>query len=189
MRCLTLNASFEPLTMVPVRRALRPRVSPHRYSHCKSNLRQIGLACLMWADDHGERFPDSLAQLVPDYVDNPRIFSCDRAPSRWQDFQNGPVTEESSSYEYLPGRVAALPGDFILAFDKSADHHGGAGFNVLFCDAHVEWRRASGLERFNKLLDAQEEVVRALGSGRGDYQEAMRKYRQIERKLEGGGHE
>ncbi len=172
-----------------IRRALQPRVPPRMRSRCKRNLREIGLACHAWADDHDDRFPPNLESLVPDYVDNPRVYSCPSAPSRWQDFNGGLVTEESSSYEYLPGRVATLPGDFFLAYDRSLDNHGGAGFNVVYCDAHVEWRNVSGVEKFNKLLDAQEEVVKAINSDSGDYEQALRKYRQIEREVEAGGNE
>lgn len=35
---------------------------------CKSNLKNIGTACEMWAEDHGGRFPERLDLLVPDYL-------------------------------------------------------------------------------------------------------------------------
>jgi prepilin-type processing-associated H-X9-DG protein len=124
----------------------QPPREGHRISACRSNLRQIGLACHMWADDHGERYPPDLQALVPNYLDDPRTFNCPRT---------------ASGYEYLPNRWAELPGYFFLAFDRRL-HNNGAGFNVLYCDAHTEWWNASRLEEFNALLAAQEEVFERL---------------------------
>jgi prepilin-type processing-associated H-X9-DG protein len=136
----------------------RVRESARRAS-CKSNLRQIGLAAHMWADDNDEKFPPDLKSLYPDYVDNAKIYSCPSSRSTYRDFESGNVTARSSSYAYLPGRAVVFPGTFVLAYDKSADNHNGGGFNVLYCDAHVEWWRATRLAEFNKLLDAQDKVV------------------------------
>jgi len=126
-----------------------------RRATCKSNLRQIGLACHMWADDNNEKFPPDFASLVPTYIDNPKVFGCPSVRG------SGGVAAgpDDSDYTYVPGRDAALPGDFILAYDKHTDNHRGDGFNVLYCDAHVEWRRSAQLKEFNKLLDAQDAVV------------------------------
>jgi len=116
---------------------VRPRGRP---GQCKANLRQIGLACHIYADDNDEEFPPDLAHLYPALVDNAKVFSCPSRPSSYKDFTLGPaaVGERSSSYVYLPGRWPALPGDFFLAYEK-IENHGGAGFNVLYVDAHVEW--------------------------------------------------
>ncbi len=147
-----------------------------RRATCKSNLRQIGLGGHMWADDNNEKFPPDFRSLMPNYIDNPKVFSCPSSPSSYQDFVAGTVTEASSSYAYLPGREAYLPGDFVLAYDKNVDNHGGAGFNVLFCDAHVEWRRATSLEEFNRLLDAQDAVVKAIKENPEDREEILQEY-------------
>ena len=48
-----------------------------RRATCKSNLRQIGLAILMYAEDSDGRFPPNFAALYPTYVDNPKVFSRD----------------------------------------------------------------------------------------------------------------
>ena len=44
---------------------------------CKSNLKNIGTACEMWATDHQGRYPDRLEVLVPDYLRS--IPECPRA--------------------------------------------------------------------------------------------------------------
>jgi prepilin-type processing-associated H-X9-DG protein len=131
-------------------------------AHCENNLRQIGLACHMYADDYDEKFPPDFKSLVPDYVESPEIFSCPSGPSSWQDFADGTATAESSSYEYLKGRDPLMPADFVLAYDRNLDHH-KEGFNVLFCDAHVEWWHQSRLKEFNELIKAQEAAAEKIG--------------------------
>ncbi len=155
--CLGL-AAFGLLLGLMLPAVSRVRESARRAS-CKSNLRQIGLGIHMWADDNDEKFPPDLKSLYPDYVDNPRVFSCPSSRSTYRDFESGNVTASSSSYAYLPGREAVFPGSFVLAYDKSADNHSGDGFNVLYCDAHVEWWSAKRLKEFNDLIDAQDAVV------------------------------
>lgn len=139
------------------RRATRPSACHvGRMCTCKSSLRQIGLGCVMYAEDHGGKFPPDLRTLVPDYIDNPRVFSCPSNPSEWRDFlPGGWVTEASSSYVYLPGRTAEMSGDTILAYDRQ-ENHSHAGRNVLFVDAHVEWWSAEREAEFGEKLRKQQ---------------------------------
>ena len=111
-----------------LRRAIRPPRGGCGRSHCGSNLQQIGLACHMWADENDGKYPDSLAQLMPLYVDNPKLYICRTARGKGLP---GP------HYRYVPGLVATTPGDHILAYEDPANH-GAGSFYVLFADAHVE---------------------------------------------------
>ncbi len=124
-----------------------------RRATCKSNLRQLGLAIHMWADDNDEKFPPTanLKLLVPNYIDNPKVFKCPSGHASYMDFVKGKVTARSSSYVYLPGRAATTPGWVIIAYGKLENHK--VGRNVLYADAHVEWRRAG--RRFDRELAAQ----------------------------------
>jgi len=126
---------------------------------CRGNLRQIGLAINGYSVDYDGEFPPTFRELYPDYVNNPKLFSCPAKRSKYtKDFVSGKVGERSSSYVYLPGRFVALPGDFILAYDKP-DNHDGDGINVLFLDVHVAWRKmdtANARANFQKELAEQE---------------------------------
>lgn len=52
---------------------------------CASNLRQIGTALVMYADDHGNDFPpdeDDLHELYPNYIDDLHVFACPATKTR-----------------------------------------------------------------------------------------------------------
>ncbi len=117
-----------------------------RRAHCANNLRQIAVGCAMYAQENDGHLPSRLEQLYPEYVDQPKIFSCPSSPSNYQDFEKGTVTKKSSSYVLVPEFKETMPGSTILAYDKSAENHSGAGRNVAFVDAHVEWMRESAFQ-------------------------------------------
>jgi prepilin-type processing-associated H-X9-DG protein len=149
-----------------------------RRATCKSNLRQIGLACHMYADDNNEQFPPDLASLYPTYVDNPKIYLCPSTPEYRQGAaaaQNG----AASSYEYLPGRDAALPGDFVLALGNPGNHR-GQGFNVLFVDAHVEWRRATSLGELRSQIAEQDKAIKRIRAKPTEREKILDEYRKAE---------
>jgi prepilin-type processing-associated H-X9-DG protein len=118
-------------------RSLRP--SPAQV--CQRNLRQIALACAYYADDHDGTYPDRLQRLYRAYVDDGRCFSCPAYPAEHRDFDTGTVRPASSSYVLVAGLTTAAPPGTILLHDKLAENHRGAGRNVAFADAHVEWMR------------------------------------------------
>ena len=128
-----------------------------RRAQCRSNLRQIGLACHAYADDNAESFPESLAQLCPGpIIDNVKVFRCPSSSSSHQDAAAGPgaVTDPSSRYVLLPARSAMLPRDFFLAYENVENHK--QGFHVLYVDARVEWWSARRLAEFRVKLAEQE---------------------------------
>ncbi len=137
---------------------------PARRACCRSNVRQIALACMLYAEDNAGAFPQRLAQLYPAYVDDARLFSCPTSPSTYADFKSGRVTPASSSYALVPGLTDDMPGGLVLIHENSIANHGGDGGNVGFVDGHVEWRGKGDFGRLMKAHAAALNKWRAAGA-------------------------
>jgi prepilin-type processing-associated H-X9-DG protein len=110
-----------------------------RRVNCMSNLKQVGLACIMYADKHSDKFPDDLNELIGEFLPSPKILHCPSAPG-----------EQGTSYVYIRG-LTTKSTDKILAYDANGNHR-GIGRSVLFCDGHVQWMTEA---EFQKLLQKQ----------------------------------
>jgi prepilin-type processing-associated H-X9-DG protein len=104
---------------------------------CLSNLKQIGLACHVYADKHDGKFPPYLDVLFPDYLPDKKVLIC---PSASHEGKSG-----SSDYVYAAGGTTKAK-DQILAYDNTGNHR-GVGRNVLFTDGHVEWMMESTFQQ------------------------------------------
>ena len=119
---------------------------------CASRLRQIGMACLAYADQNGGRFPDSIGTLYANASLGPGVFIC---PLGGATPAAGPTTQATAnllqnsppagapgccqSYVYVgAGLTGRSPATDVVAYDAPANHR-GAGGNVLFADGHVDW--------------------------------------------------
>jgi hypothetical protein len=157
------------VTMVLFVGVFLPAISRPRVSHCRigcvSNLKQIGLAFRMWANDHGETFPMNLSasstndgtlefaltgevwrhfQILSNELNNPKILTCplDSQRSRipdWQSFTN------NSHLSYFVGLDAdetkpqtILGGDRNLTSGKSKPIKGVINLNA---NDRVEWTK------------------------------------------------
>ncbi len=85
--------------------------------------------------------PSSWKKTLPIYTTPTSSSALPRPPISKHGKRTGKLTEETCSYEWVSGLNADSPPHFILAFDKTSDHHtmGGPGRNAVFVDAHVEW--------------------------------------------------
>jgi len=107
-----------------------------RRSVCVSNLKQAGLAMMMYTQDYGEHFPENLSQLVPTYLFSQKTLIC---PSRIP-----PVSVEEVKgnpeicYEYVPETTTAFSVDCLLLYDRE-ENHNREGRNALFHDGRVQW--------------------------------------------------
>ena len=133
-----------------------------RRAQCLSNLKQMGLALHMYAQDNNEDFPQSagakaqagnagsdggipggehLGLLYDKYCSDPDLFACPttRPSVLWAD----PVVETMVSYGYDARHTSTHPADVAVASDESSGgnstNHYGDGQNVLFIDGHVKW--------------------------------------------------
>jgi len=115
---------------------------PHVESNrlwCASRLRQIGLACVMYANTqpNGE-FPDSLQTMLK-YTDiTAEAFVCP-STSDTMATAAGPLSPGHVSYVYLGrGMTNNLASSVVLAYEPLSNH-ADEGMNVLYGDCHVEW--------------------------------------------------
>lgn len=144
----------------------RARESARR-TQCASNLKQIGLALNMYANDNNEAFPAagsygmaSLGQLFDTYITDRKIFRCasDGGVTETSVMTLNAVTAttantsfgtSSCSYGYDHTHTAADdPGVAIVAdalgtSTTLSDNHNQKGQNVLYIDGHVEWKGTS----------------------------------------------
>ncbi len=111
---------------------------------CASNLKQTGLAILMYASDHKDQLPPDLQTLISAAKLPDKCLVC-------------PLAGDKGSYAYRgAGLTTKLPSQMILAHDRSANHK-GQGRNVVFLDGHVEWVTES---RFQDLIRRDNEARR-----------------------------
>ncbi|MEN6308083.1 MAG: hypothetical protein ABFD91_10040 [Anaerohalosphaeraceae bacterium] len=103
-----------------------------------TDLKQIGLACIMYADDNNNQFPPNL-EAAKKYLKTNKVLESPRKP---KDF-TGP------SYIYVAGQTTSSPIGNILAYEAPECSRDGK-INVLFLDGHVE---IMPLADFHKKLD------------------------------------
>jgi len=128
-----------------------------RRANCMSNLKQLGLACHMYAQDYEERFPDAngiacvdLQVLYPVYVSAMKLFTC---PSATDTVATSTLTSANLSYAYALDCDEQAAPDTCLAADQAGaktavwdttlaagtTNHQGEGVCALFVDGHAEW--------------------------------------------------
>ncbi len=115
---------------------------------CLSNLKQLGLAFMMYLQDHDNWLPDeNWVEAVYPYILNRAVFTCPSRPEQ-------PVAYALNE-ALLPMNMGELPNpaETVLAFETLEGGEapvGGAelvppdgihngGINVLFADGHVKW--------------------------------------------------
>lgn len=122
---------------------------------CLSNIKQLGLACLMYAADYDEVFPTAVDpqgfhdQIFP-YLRNESLFKCPSAPDE-QGYAFNPKLAGANIEDLRrpaempmlwdagaqPGGVAPVPGT------TTGRHNGGD--NVAFADGHAKWLTTNGI--------------------------------------------
>jgi prepilin-type processing-associated H-X9-DG protein len=115
---------------------------------CASNLRQMGMAIMLYSNDHKGDLPDRMGELVQAGYLKPEVFICPSSGDLLPDAHGMKIEElaewidHNSSYVYLgEGKKARdLGAEDILACEHG-DNHNHDGMNVLYGDGHVEFVR------------------------------------------------
>lgn len=76
-----------------------------------ANARQIATACIHYAQDHNDRFPEYVDELIPKYLPDRKLFSSPLSPGRWL------------AYEYYGGSRKD-PADRVLLMSLFRDDRG-----------------------------------------------------------------
>ncbi|HVM61736.1 MAG TPA: DUF1559 domain-containing protein [Verrucomicrobiae bacterium] len=148
-----LSAMLLPALMQPREKARR--------ANCLSNLKQLGLAISMYAQENGGRCPaDSSSptllgslQLLSNSIGSVKILWCPSDHHIHYTAEPGfpDLTNNNLSYSYVPNLTWGDRPDSIVALDRIyattsgsqwpiSGNHGGGGGNVLFGDGHVAWQ-------------------------------------------------
>jgi prepilin-type processing-associated H-X9-DG protein len=119
----------------------RSRVVANRVKDA-SNLRQIGLAMQLYANENKGKYPKSMGELfltqdiTIDAFVNPEMMT--RAPTDKNREEQALWVSKNSDYEYLgAGKDVRTKADIVVAHGKIKP--GAQGVNVLYADGHVEF--------------------------------------------------
>jgi prepilin-type processing-associated H-X9-DG protein len=112
---------------------------------CGANLRLIGQAMVLYANNHQGQYPDTIGELVEEGIPT-SVFVC--SGSNDEDAEPGATTQETVanihagghlSYIYLAkGMTNTGYANVVLVYEPLSNHQ-NKGMNVLFGDGHVEW--------------------------------------------------
>ncbi|MDH4238374.1 MAG: type II secretion system protein GspG [Phycisphaerae bacterium] len=111
-----------------------------------NNLKQIALACIMYADDHEGKFAPDLQKLYP-YHRNPKILESPRKP---EDFV-GP------SYIYVSGPTLRMRRPHVIIIAYENPEFCSDGICAAFLDGHCEWMKPA------EFLEKLQETYKQLG--------------------------
>jgi prepilin-type N-terminal cleavage/methylation domain-containing protein len=115
-----------------------------RQTHCRSNLRQIGLAIAMYREDYSGAIPLRLSAIHPAYVTEPRLFLCPTDPARGlhdgNEFLEGNrYLPTGLSYDYPPNWRPAWN---VGWWSPPPDHGDGKwGDLTPICECAWHWAR------------------------------------------------
>ena len=101
---------------------------------CEKNLRNISLALVSYASEHGEEFPKELKELYPNYITNQAVFDCPGSKTVG--------SPDKPDYIYIAGLKALSPAKSVIVEDIG-DNHGKRGKYLLRVDGSIDWVRSA----------------------------------------------
>lgn len=112
---------------------------------CASNMRYIGQAILLYAQDHQGHFPDTLEEILLTQDITAEVFTCpsandDRAPGDTPQQQARHLRDHCSYVYHGKGLTTATPGATTRpVLCEPLMNHKVDGMNVLYADGHAEF--------------------------------------------------
>jgi len=110
---------------------------------CASNMRQIGMGILMYANDHQGNYPPDLGTLVKTGSVTAAVFVCPSAktspPGQMTRDESADWVNANSDYIYIGANLKQGADPSVVVCYEKDDDHGGNGMNLLFADGHVEF--------------------------------------------------
>lgn len=121
---------------------------------CASNMRQIGTAFMLYANENRGALPPDLATAMSTQALPVSVFVCPSGKNTAAAFTNDVAARAAGNLDYIytgEGMTNSASADDPILFEMLSDHRGDGG-NVMFGDGHVEWLpKANMLALFNKL--------------------------------------
>jgi len=114
-----------------------------------SNMRQIGLAMMIYADENRGKFPPDLGTLITTQEIGMEVFVNPSGNTQMPQLSGGPADTQTivnwvngeSDYVYLAAGLSNVIGPDVVVLHDKDGAHGGEGRNLLFGDGHVEFHR------------------------------------------------
>jgi prepilin-type processing-associated H-X9-DG protein len=139
------------IVMIPTGGVSRERANRVK---CASNLRQIGIGLIMYANDFGGVLPPDLGLLIIHEDLSSTVFTCPStnslpSPATTQQAARDVATNPAyCDFVYVAAglNLKSLPADFILAHERPSNHSPDGG-NILFADGHADWFPAPEFQR------------------------------------------
>lgn len=123
---------------------------------CAANMKQIGLAMMLYSNENKGNYPPDLGTLFLTEDVAPNVFVCPTSKDNlavppspapgtpdYEKWRNdvAAVINRDSDYVYLGKGKNATAGADVIVLHEKPNAHNGLGMNLLFGDGHVEFMR------------------------------------------------
>jgi prepilin-type processing-associated H-X9-DG protein len=130
-------------------RAMRTARQTAQQVQCSSNLQQIGMGLMLYANNNNGKYPAKLGALIESGDVPASVFVCPHtgnSPAPGNGLKGQAANLEKGghlSYVYVGQNLDNdSPAEAVVVYEKLGNH-GNQGMNVLFKDGHVEWYDAT----------------------------------------------
>jgi hypothetical protein len=103
-----------------------------------NRLKQIGMACLMYAIDHRGEYPADWNALTNNYANIPKLFVTHADEKKKTGHMSNVM--EWTSFVYVPGLTTASPPRSVVAYLPLGHYKARDGGIIVFADCSVEWQ-------------------------------------------------